>query len=124
MAVCVTLGAIPKFSFSSADHARSLLPGRSATAAGTSGKPIVGPHLPTTDGFVLSACALTALLTTADSTSGAPMREIPAALTEDPEPAANDRVVSLTKRVLTGAMPTCLVAVVSAHVPEATVTKW
>src|SRR4029077_12463951 len=51
IAVCV-YGDVSelKFRSSSADHTTSLLPGMRAAATGTSGKPIVGPHLPTTDG--------------------------------------------------------------------------
>src|ERR1700727_3097030 len=51
IAVCV-YGDVsePKLRSSSADHTTSLLPGMRAAAAGTSGKPIVGPHWPTTDG--------------------------------------------------------------------------
>src|SRR5579862_8490716 len=49
----------PKLRSSSADQTTSLLPGISAAATGTSGKPIVGPHCPTIDGFVevVVACA-------------------------------------------------------------------
>src|SRR4051812_22771458 len=97
------------------DHTRSLLPGRSAAATGTSGNPIVGPHSPTTEGFVLRLGAGSAPLDGGGCTSGAPRREIAAAATEDPEPAANDRAVSLTKRVVTGSIPTCFGSVVFAH---------
>ena len=45
-------------------------------------------------------------------------------MTAVPSPDAVDRPVSLTNRAVTGAMPTCLTAVSSAHVPEATVEKW
>src|SRR4051794_27311818 len=74
------------------DHTSSLLFGRSAAATGTSGKPIVGPHWPTTEGSVLSGGELTGACT-----SGAPCSEIPATATEVPEPAANDRAAKLTK---------------------------
>src|SRR6478672_10646303 len=100
MAVCVMLWPRAEFMVVLEDHTRSLLPGKSAAATGTSGNPIVGPHSPTTDGFVLRVGALGAPKDGGDCTSGAPCSEIAAAATEDPEPAAYDSAVSLTKRVV------------------------
>src|SRR5579871_5683337 len=112
---------------SSADHTSNLLLGSSAAATGTSGNPIVGPHWPTTEGFVLRTEALTAGLAAGlaagEFTTGAPRRKIPAAATEVPEPAANETAVSLTNRVVTDWIPTCFVSDVFAHVPEETVPK-
>src|ERR1019366_1901185 len=108
----------------SADHTNSWLLGSNAAAAGTRGKPIIGPHLPTIAGFVLKACALSVIAANTEVTCGAPRKRISAAATDEP-PAALDRAVSLTKRVITGKMPTLLTGVLSAQVPVATgVPKW
>src|SRR5689334_20857416 len=100
------------------DHTSSLLFGNSAAATGTSGNPIVGPHWPTSEGSVLNVGGLTGA-----STDDAPCSEIPATATEVPEPAANDRAVSRTKRVVTGWIPMCFLFVVLAHVPDAAGVK-
>src|SRR5947209_2044491 len=90
------------------------------------GKPIVGPHWPTTEGLVL-IWALRAAAAFAPRgaavTSGAPSRYSSAAVTVDPEPEAVVSAVSRTKRVSTGVMPIFLTAVVFDHVPVATVVK-
>ena len=103
----------------SADHTSSWLSGRSAAATGTSGKPIVGPHSPTTAGLVEMAGDFLAFDDEAAPTCRSPCKSISAAATYEPEPAAVDRAVSLTMRTVTGVKPICLTAASSAHVPVA-----
>src|SRR5437764_1402540 len=108
---------------SSADHTSILLFGRRAAPTGTSGNPMIEPHWPTTEGSVLRLAPLMALFMVGACTWGAPRRDIPATPTEDPEPAADDSAVSLTKRVVTGWIPMCFVSVVFAQVPDAASVK-
>src|SRR5579862_3834758 len=129
IAVCVYCSSLvpSKLSSASADHTTSLSPGISATATGTSGNPIVGPHWPTTDGLVEPLAILTPLWSRAggDCPCGAPAstsREMSIARSADED---TDSAVSRTARTSCATQPTRFRFRFACHVPYATgAPKW
>src|SRR5690349_20312098 len=89
---------------------RSLLPGSNADAAGTIGRPIVGPQAPVTLGLPV----------TGGGRPGSPSRSISAALAHGPRSPASDNATSRTYRALLTAKPIVLTASSSAIVPATT----